>query len=133
MISPKYSHQSEVIQNNDVMPIQFAPNKSISMILLNIIIIKTYSYCGTDIWFIHWLHAVKYTDRYCTGSIIATCKRPIDIQNGNIFVTPGGGLKKGTSEQQQAVYQCDDGYTLIGNSTRDCNDGRWEGLAPQMH
>ena len=69
-------------------------------------------------------------DHYCTGST-ATCKRPIDIQNGNIFVTPGGGSKKGTNEQQQAVYQCDDGYTLIGNSTRDCNDGRWEGLAPQ--
>ena len=74
--------------------------------------------------------AVKCTDYYCTDST-ATCKRPIDIQNGNIFVTPGGGSKQGTSEQQQAVYQCDDGYTLIGNSTRDCNDGRWEGLAPQ--
>ena len=40
----------------------------------------------------------------------------------------------GDSVGSVAVYFCDDGYTLDGDSTREClSSGLWNGTTPQCH
>ena len=44
----------------------------------------------------------------------------------------GGVCYSGDSVGSVAVYFCDDGYTLDGDSTREClSSGLWNGTTPQ--
>ena len=46
-------------------------------------------------------------------------------------VNGGGVCYSGDSVGSVAVYFCDDGYTLDGNSTREClSSGLWNGTTP---
>ena len=47
-------------------------------------------------------------------------------------VSGGGVCYSGDSVGSVAVYFCDDGYTLDGDSTREClSSGLWNGTTPQ--
>ena len=47
-------------------------------------------------------------------------------------VSGGGVCYSGDSVGSVAVYFCDDGYTLDGDSTREClSSGFWNGTTPQ--
>ena len=47
-------------------------------------------------------------------------------------VSGGGMCYSGDSVGSVAVYFCDDGYTLDGDSTREClSSGLWNGTTPQ--
>ena len=47
-------------------------------------------------------------------------------------VSGGGVCYSGDSVGSVAVYFCDDGYTLDGDSTREClPSGLWNGTTPQ--
>ena len=47
-------------------------------------------------------------------------------------VSSGGVCYSGDSVGSVAVYFCDDGYTLDGDSTREClSSGLWNGTTPQ--
>ena len=46
-------------------------------------------------------------------------------------VSGGGVCYSGDSVGSVAIYFCDDGYTLQGDSTREClSTGLWNGLTP---
>ena len=48
-----------------------------------------------------------------------------DIQNGHV------NMSDGMNYRDIATYTCDDEYTLIGESTRQCGDkGTWIGTPP---
>ena len=48
-----------------------------------------------------------------------------DPANGQVDHTAG------TSLEQTAIYSCNTGYTLVGDSTRTCEAiGNWSGSAP---
>ena len=47
-------------------------------------------------------------------------------------VSGGGVCYSGDSVGSVAVYFCDDGYTLEGDTTREClSSGLWNGSTPQ--
>ena len=53
------------------------------------------------------------------------CSTPTDQANGQVSHTAG------TTFGQTAIYSCDTGYNLVGESTRTCQaTGAWSGNEP---
>jgi len=52
------------------------------------------------------------------------CSRPEQLQNGTVSYD-------GTGYNMLVEYKCDEGFSLIGSSTRVCKtDGKWSGEEP---
>ncbi|KAK2825059.1 hypothetical protein Q7C36_018986 [Tachysurus vachellii] len=55
---------------------------------------------------------------------VKSCGNPGDISHGK-YLTPDGIVFGAT-----ATAQCDKGYTLVGERTRNCRDDDWDGRDP---
>ncbi len=53
-----------------------------------------------------------------------TCERLLDITNGQVFLS-------GVTVDSAAVYRCNTGFELVGDSSRTCqSSGLWSGAEP---
>ncbi|XP_029630928.1 P-selectin isoform X6 [Salmo trutta] len=77
----------------------------------------------------------SYRQCYATGwsgrsrCEVVTCEEPIDIMNGMISEKPA---KQFPEYGDVIQYSCDEGYTLIGNKSIQCNeDGEYNSFLPE--
>ncbi|XP_045547699.1 complement decay-accelerating factor isoform X5 [Salmo salar] len=77
----------------------------------------------------------SYRQCYATGwsgrsrCEVVTCEEPIDIMNGMISEKPA---KQFPEYGDVIQYSCDEGYTLIGNKSIQCNeDGEYNSVLPE--
>ncbi|KAK6321509.1 hypothetical protein J4Q44_G00084850 [Coregonus suidteri] len=60
---------------------------------------------------------------------VVTCEKPIEIKNGTITEQPDKEFPEYGGVIQ---YSCDEGYTLIGNKSIECNeDGEYNSVPPE--
>ena len=65
-----------------------------------------------------------FSECTCFYSIGVDCSTPKQLRDGNVSYD-------GTGYNMVVVYKCDEGYSLIGPSTRVCQfSGKWSGDEP---
>ena len=69
------------------------------------------------------LGCVAYYDLLGVLSVISKCRYLNDPENGRVSLT-------GTIESSVATYTCNEGFSLVGDSRRVCQDREWSGKAP---
>ena len=50
------------------------------------------------------------------------CPALSDPKNGSVFIVLNG---------KAAVFTCNSGFTIIGDSYLECNNGKWSSLSPK--